>query len=163
MAQLFMALGTMTAGQAMMAGGTLLSTGGLIKQGSNQKKVAAYNAANLEAQGKSEYAVAQREAVEEKRKKELMISRARAVGAASGGGVDINLLGDIEEEGRMNELTSLWQGEERRKGRNAQAATTLFEGAAAKRASMWKAGSTLLSGGSSFLDSFGSTFKSKYG
>ena len=124
-------------------GGTLLSAVGMIKEGNNRDKAAQFNAAQIEAQGKAENAAAQREALEKNREKELMLSRARAVGAASGGGQDFDLLGDIEEEGTLAEKTVLWQGEERRKGRSAQAASTRFEGVNARKASLFKAGRTL--------------------
>lgn len=140
---------------AAQIGGTILSAAGAIKQGRDAQKVAEYNAAMLERQGKAEQAAKIQEAKQARREKELMLSRARAVGAASGGGIDIDLMGDIEEEGVLNEKLLLWQGEERRKGRSGQAAATRFEGAAQKSASVFKAGSTLLSGGYSFLDNYG--------
>lgn len=145
----------LTLASALQIGGTLVSTLGAFKQGKDQQAIAEYNAQMLERQGKAEQAAKIQEAKQARREKELMLSRARAVGAASGGGIDIDLMGDIEEEGVMNEKLLLWQGEERRKGRSGQAAATRFEGRAAKRASMFKAGSTLLDGGYTFLDQYG--------
>ncbi len=159
MAQLGLTLAT-----GLMAGGTLLSTVGAIKQGNDAKAIANYNALQQEAQGKAEFASKIQESKQANREKNLMLSRARAVGAASGGGIDIDLMGDIEEQGTMNEATLLWQGEEMRKGRNAQAAVSRFEGLQKKRASLFKAGSTLLTGGSALLDSIPSkTFYERYG
>lgn len=138
----------------LQAGGTLLSVGGLVQQGKAQDAATDYNARQLEAQGKAEQAAKIQEAKQANREKELMLSRARAVGAASGGGQDYDLLGDIEEEGAMSELALLWQGEEARKGRNSQAAVSRFEGLNKRRASMFNVGSTLLSGGSSFFENY---------
>lgn len=141
--------------QVLSIGGTVLSTAGAIQQGKSADAVAQYEARQLEAQGKAENASAQREAQAARREKELVQSRARAVAAASGGGQDLNLLGEIEEEGELRAMTALWQGEERAKGRSAQAAGRRAEGKAAKRGSIFKAGKTLMSGGASFLEKYG--------
>lgn len=161
MATLLAAVGSAFSGggislaQGLQIGGTLLSAGGAIAQGNAAKSAAEYNAAQLEAQGKAENAQAQREAQEQRRQKELMLSRARAVAGASGGGQDYQLLGDIEEDGTYNELTALWQGEERRKGRSAQAASSRFEGINRRKASLFNATGTLLSGAHSFYSQYG--------
>ena len=136
-------------------GSTVLGTVGAIQQGNAANAAAQYNAAQLEAQGKTEQAVSQREAQEERRQKELKISRARAVGAASGGGLDIPLMGKLEEEGELRALTALWEGDERAAGRRAQAAGARFEGKQAKRAGMIRGAGSLLSGGASFYDKYG--------
>lgn len=141
--------------QGLQVGGTLLSGIGLARSASDQKKAANFNAAQLDAQGKAEQAASIQEAKQANREKELMLSRARAVGAASGGGVDIDLMGEIEEEGYLNEATLLWQGDERRKGRSGQASAAIFDGLNRKRAGMLKAGSTLLSGGASLFEQYG--------
>ena len=143
------------AAPALAMGGTILSAAGAIKQGNAAKASANYNALQLEAAGKTERASAQRAAVEESRQKDLVMSRARAVAGASGGGQDFELLGDIEEDGALRSLTAMWEGDEAAKGRKAQAASARFEGKQAKSASLWKAGSTLLSGGASFAEQYG--------
>lgn len=149
-------MSAMTAAAPVLAmGGTILSTAGVIKQGNAAKATANYNAAQLDAAAKTEQASAQRAANEETRQKELVLSRARSVAAASGGGQDTALLGDIEEDGTLRSLTAMWEGEEAAKGRKAQAAVSRFEGKQAKLASLWKAGSTLLSGGASFAEQYG--------
>lgn len=140
---------------ALAAGGTILSTVGAIQQGNAANRAAEFNAKQLEAAGKAEYAASTLEAAEENRQKELALSRARAVGAASGGGQDIALMGAIEEEGVMRGQNILWQGEEAMKGRKNQAAATRFEGRQARNAGYLKAGSTLMSGGASFFEKYG--------
>ncbi len=140
---------------AASAAGTLLSTAGAMTAARTQEKTAQFNAAQIEAKGKAEQAQSTHEAENERRRKELMLSRARAVGAASGGGIDLNLMGDIEEEGTLNEQRILWSGNEARKGRFDQAAAIRTEGKAKKRAGMFDAGTTLLSGGKSFIEKYG--------
>ena len=134
---------------------TVVSAGAAHSQGKSQQKIAEYNAQQIEAKGKAEQAEAIQEAKNEARKRDLMLSRARAVGAASGGGIDIDLMGDIAEEGELNKQTIIWSGEEARAGRSAQAATARFEGKQRRRASAFDTGSTLLSGGQSFYEAYG--------
>lgn len=134
---------------------TLVTTAGALKSASAQEKAAEFNAKQMEAAGKAELAEATIEAENERRRKDLMMSRARAVGAASGGGIDIDLMGDIEEEGVLNEQRIIWGGKERRAGRNAQAASSRFAGQSKKRAGILDAGSSLLSGGKSFYEVYG--------
>jgi len=141
-------------GNALAVGGTVLSAAGAAQQGRAAQAAANYQAAQLDAAAKTERASAQREAMDERRQKELMISRARAVGAASGGGQDMQLLGDIEEDGELRALTAMWQGEEAAKGREQQADSSRFDGAQARKAGRIKAATTLLSGGSSLFERY---------
>ena len=138
----------------LSAGGTAVSAIGAIQQGKSQQASANYQAAQLEAAGKAEQAASQREAEEERRQKRLMQSRARAVGAASGGGIDLELAGDIEEEGEYRALTALWEGTEAAKGRRAQAAASRFEGRQARKAGFLRAGRTILGGGASLYEKY---------
>lgn len=129
---------------------------GAIQSGKAQQASSEYQAAQLEAAAKTERATAQREAKEERRQASLLQSRARAVGANSGGGIDFELAGDIEADGEYRALTALWEGEEAAKGREAQAAASRFEGRQAKRAGLLRAGGTILGGaGRSFLEKYG--------
>lgn len=141
-------------GTILSAAGGIVSTVGALAQGSAAKASSEYEAKQLEAQGLAENAAAQREAQEERRQKEIMMSRARAVGAASGGGLDFELAGDIEEEGEYRALTALWEGEEAAKGRKAQAEAARFDGKQAKKASLFKAGKTLLGTGTSIYEKY---------
>ncbi len=140
----------------LSAGGAAVSGIGAIQSGNAQNAAAKYQAAQLEASGKAEQAAAQREAEEQRRQGRLMQSRARAVGAASGGGVDFELAGDIEEDGEYRALTALWEGEEAAKGRRAQASASRFEGKQAKKAGYLKASKTILGGGASLFEKYGS-------
>lgn len=159
MAQLFApvltALKSTTLAQTLAAGGSAVSALGAIQAGKSQAAAAEYQARQLEAQGKAERAAASLEAERESKQKKLVLSRARAVAAASGGGQDIELLGDIEEEGTYRTLLALWGGEERAKGRKAQAAAARFGGQAYKRAGFLDGARTILGGGASFLERYG--------
>lgn len=145
----------MSLSKGLMIGGTILSTVGQIQAGNVQKSAANFQAAQLEQQADTERATAQRRASEQRRQKDFAISRARAVGAASGGGVDFEMIGDLEEEGELRAGYAIWEGEERAKGRQMQASAARLEGSQSKKASRFKAGRTLLSGGSSFLEKYG--------
>lgn len=141
--------------QVLALGGSAVSAAGSIQAGKAQAATAEFQAKQLEAQGRAERAAASLEASEEDRQKRLVMSRARAVAATSGGGQDINLLGEIEEEGTLRALNATWEGEEAAKGRKAQAAASRFEGGQYKRAGFLNATKTLLGGGASFYEKYG--------
>lgn len=149
------AAATSTPAATLALGGTAISTVGQLQAGAAEQQAANFQAAQLTQQAQAERASSQAEAQEERRQKELRISRARAVAAASGGGQDFDLLGDLEEDGELRALTALWEGEERARGRKLQAASARQTGRNRKRASIFKTGSTLLQGGASFLDNYG--------
>ena len=143
-------------GGILQGAGAAVSGIAAVKSGRTAQATANYQAAQLDASAKSEQAVAQRAAAEERRQKELTISRARAVGAASGGGQDIPLFGAIEEDGELRALTVLWEGDEAAKGRRAQAQAARFEGKQTKRAGLYRGATTILaSAGQSFQEKFG--------
>lgn len=133
-------------GTALTVGSTLLSTVGAIQSGNAANAAAQFEAKQMDQRALAEQAASQREANEERRQKELVLSRARAVGAASGGGVDYDLMGDIEEEGEFRALTAMWGGDERAAGLRMQADSRRVEGQSRKRASRIQAGATLLGG-----------------
>ena len=107
---------------------------GAIQQGQAQKAAgeAAANAANYRAQlanteaqamdirAGQERASAQRAALDERRRANLIGSRAKLLAAASGGAVDSpdieGIMGAIGNEGEYRALTALYQGEERGRG-----------------------------------------------
>lgn len=156
MAALFAVIAKAGIGGILQGAGAAVSAIGAIKAGKAQQAASNYQAAQLDAAAKTEAASSQRAAQEDRRQKELMISRARAVGAASGGGQDVALLGDIEEDGELRALTTLWEGDEAAKGRRAQAAASRFEGRQMKRAGYVRGGTTILSSaGKSFAERFG--------
>ena len=71
-----------------------------------------------------EQAVAQRKAIEAQRKGSIMASRARAVMAASGGGVDEKLVNSLIGEGEYGKDVALYEGDERARNLRNQAKYT---------------------------------------
>ena len=141
-------------GQMLAAGGSIVSAVGAVQSGKAQGAISEYQASQLEAQGKADAASASLKAENEAKQKRLVLSRARAVGAASGGGQDIPLLGQIEEEGTLRTLYANWEGQEALKGRQAQAAGQRLEGTQYKKAGFLKGATTLLGGGASFFEKY---------
>lgn len=166
MAQLIMpAVAAIKAGgmsAALMAGGTILSTAGTIAAGSAANSAAKFEAKQLTQRATAERGTASHKAQEEHRQKRLVQSRARAVGAASGGGLDYGLDAAIEEEGTYRAMVALWEGEEAARGFEAQADARRFEGQQKQTASYLQAGSRFASGYSSLMDDFGPSLNEKY-
>ena len=83
------------------------------KAGQEQKE---YEAARYEQQAVQEVASAQRDMLEERRRKELVVSRAQALAAFGGGGVSDptvqNIIADLDSEGAYREAVALYQGKE---------------------------------------------------
>jgi hypothetical protein len=103
-------------------------------------------------------ATSQRDAITDRRKALLLQSRALAVAAASGGGVDdptvSKLLADIGAAGEMNALGTLWEGSEIGAGLEREGRARRNEGRA-------RAVSTILSEGSAMYDKYdgGNSYK----
>lgn len=139
--------------KAALIGATVLSTVGTIvsansaasvarAEGKQARQIGEWQAAQLKQQAGQERASAQRQAIEERRKATLAVSRARAISAGSGGSATdptvMKIYGDLASEGESNALTALWEGEESARGLEAQAGASLYEGAAAYQGSKYK-------------------------
>lgn len=139
--------------------GTAVSAVGTIAAGSAQKSASEYQAAQLESQGKEEKAASQREADRVKKERDFILSRQQAVAASSNlGALDEtvqDLAGDVVQQSAVNEGMIRYGGEERAKGRRAQAAASRMEGKAAQTGSMFSAGGTILGGLGSFASDYG--------
>lgn len=159
MAALVATIGTafkgITLAQGLSLGGTLLSGVSAAAAGKASADAANMEAAQYDARAKAEQAAAQRDALQERRKADLVISRARAVGAESGGGVDIPLMASIEEEGELNYQTALWDGDVRAASARDAAKMRRFDAKQQRKAGAIKGMATLLSGGSSFFENYG--------
>ncbi len=120
--------GAVTAGGALSTFGTVMSLMGSLSQADNMRKTAAQNAENARiaaeankvqtdyAAGQAD-AAGQHQAAANRRKAELMLSRAQAVAAASGGGpLDESLMSGILSEGETAAGYSLYESSERAKG-----------------------------------------------
>lgn len=139
--------------------GSALSAGGSIIGANSEAKEMRREAAQLETQAGLERASSHREAIDRKREARLAVSRGIAVAAASGAGVDdptvVNLLARIEGEGEYRALSALYEGEETARGMEAEAAARRRGAKSTKKAGLIKAGSTILSAGSSMYDRYG--------
>lgn len=153
MAALMMTMGGL--GGVAAIGGTVMSAAGAISEGKSQQRASNFQAAQLDQQANMERASAVKSAQESRRQSEIAMSRARAVGAASGGGIDVPLMGQIEEDAELRAGVAMWEGEEAAKGRKMQASAARYDGNQYARAGAMRAGATLLSGGSSFLEMYG--------
>lgn len=121
-----------------------------------------------------ERASSQRQVIEENRNKETVQGNALASAAASGGGTldpsVIDIFGDLEAEGEYRKNVARYQGEDSAQylesGANLSdysASNARAEGKAAKKASRFKAGTTLLKGGVSMYDKYGGSFENMSG
>lgn len=140
--------------------GTAVSAVGTIAAGSAQKASSEFQAKQLEMQGKEEKAASQREAARVKKERDFVLSRQQAVAASSNlGALDEtvqDLAGDVVQEGALQEGMVRYGGEERAKGRRAQAAASRLEGSAAQTSSIFSAAGTILGGLGSFASDYGS-------
>lgn len=143
--------------------GTAVSAAGTIAAGAAQKGAADFQAEQLEQQGKEERAAAQREAMQARKERDFVLSRQQAGAAASNlGALDetvLDLAGDVTQQGALNEAMIRYGGEERAKGRRAQAVAARLEGKAAQTGSYFGAAGTIMSGIGSFAKDYGSPAK----
>jgi len=142
----------------IMIGSTLLQAGGQIQAGAQQKAAMEQQASALEREGQAAFASAQRQSMEERRKGRIAESRARAVAGASGG--DVSALSPefakLQDRAEYNALSALYEGDTARQGARDKAAVARMEGSAYATAANTKAFGTLLEGGTSFFDRYGS-------
>lgn len=148
--------------QALMVAqvvGSLVGAAGTIMGGNAANAAAKAQAKQYEAAAKQQRAIATRDMVNERRKGDLVASRAQARLAASGGDAsDVTATGiqsDIAAETEYNALMALSDGETRARQLEYGGALTRFEGQQAKRASRFAAGATLLGSGVSMFDKYG--------
>lgn len=115
----------------------------------NQEGEAAQVAAEFNA--KNQFAQKSREAHEEKRKGDILMSNARAAMAAGGGSTmdsgNVYTLSEIGRDANYNALSALYEGEQ-------AAEITRYEGRLKKRAAKGKAIGTVLSGAGDIYKSF---------
>lgn len=134
--------------------------------GRMRQQAAQVEAAQMETAAGQAQAVAQRNADEEHRKADLVMSRALAVAAASGGGASdptvTNIISRIAGEGTYRGMMALYAGEEEaRDMRNRARATrysgevSRYEGEQMKRASKLSAIKTAITGAAGMYERFG--------
>ena len=146
---------TSSVGGAAAAGGTILSTVGAIQAGKSQQAMANYQAKLADKRAKEEKALSIKTSRETRRRGRIAASRARAVGAASGGGVDWDLMEDLDEETEIRAMNAIWEGQSRYDDLQAQAGEARARGKAAKKAGYLKAAGTLLGGADNLMYKYG--------
>ena len=137
------------AGPLMLAG-TMMTAGATIAHGSIQSEMATLQARQLRDQAVAAEAESVIIAKGERKKAELLSSRAKALAAASGTGMDspntINTLADIDERGAYNALAALYTGKTSSRSKRIASAFKDVESSNIKLQSFMDAGSTVLSG-----------------
>lgn len=117
---IFNVIGNLSAGSAARAAGQ------------RAQDASNFEAAQLRQQAGQSVAASQRDAMEQRRRAQLIASRAVAVAAASGGSVSdptvANLIADIEGEGALRAGLALYQGEERARTLRTGADAKVYEG-----------------------------------
>lgn len=141
------------------AASTALAVGAQVKAGNEQRNQAELLAREREEDAKAVQAESQREALLERKKAKNLMSRARAVSAASGAGASdptvTNILTDIESQGEVNYLNALYSGDTTARGLRSGAATARRTGRAAQTAGNIQAASTGLGGATSWYQKYG--------
>ena len=135
-------------------GSTLMSAGAMRAQGDIAVQDSGIVAAQQERQATAEKAEASYRAMEEARQARLLASKARARGAASGGGVDEGGVLDILEEGNLRQRMAVWGGNQRAATRRSEAAMTRLRGQQERATSRYEAKTTLLQGGYTLFDKY---------
>lgn len=111
--------------------GTGLSALSSMQQADYQSAVARNEAIIAKQKANEDAAIGQRKAISESRKADLVLSRARALGAA--GGTDaasptqLDIEGDIAQQGGYNALSALYDGMARARADNYQGDIDLFK------------------------------------
>ena len=130
--------------------GTGLSVAGTVYSGIRENAASKVEAKALKRKGDREYVAAQEKARETRREKDLILSRQRAVAAASGGGTDnetvTSLMARTEERGERSALLDMYNGAVIRSDLYADAAATRASGKSALAGSIIDAGSIGASG-----------------
>lgn len=146
--------GSVTLGGALSGLSTVMSLMGASSQSDNMRRAAAQNAENaritaeanqrqLEYSAGQDQAAGQHEAEAKRRKAELMLSRAQAVSAASGGGpLDESLIAGIVGEGEREAGYSIYSSEEAAAGKRYRGQVGAYQANASGRAEIENANRT---------------------
>lgn len=120
-----------------------------LNEGAQKRKMKMQEAEGLTEAANRKMAATSAKMEEAKEVKERMESRALAVAAASGGGIDdptmVNLIGDLNAEGEYRVLSTLYVGQDEAEGLRAQAEARSREGEAALNTGYVNAAKTVMS------------------
>lgn len=158
------ALATIATVVSTVAGmaGSYVSAQGTLAAGKAAEQAAKYEAAQLDIKAKEEQAAAQRDMLDQRREKELALSKLQSNAAASGFSATdptaLALADEIERYGTYKEQLAQYGGESRRRGIEAQAHGTRMTGAAKRAGSRSEAAGTILGGISSMASKFAGNY-----
>jgi hypothetical protein len=142
-----------------MVAGSVAGAAGTILGAKAEAKGLRREAAQLEVNAGQERAVSQRQAMEERRQGRLASSRALAVAAASGGGVDdptiVNAMANLDGDAEYRARVALFEGNTRGDDLERQAKDRRREAKSVKTQSYFKAAGSLLGAGSTMYDRYG--------
>ena len=142
----------------LAAASTALSVAGAVREGQVAKQQAQIQARELREDANARQAESQREAIRRRRQGVFAASRARAVAAASGGGVSDTtaqlLIDRIDTQTDLNVLNALYEGDTTARGLREGARRTEREGRASARAGKYRGFANAISGASSFYGKF---------
>lgn len=136
-------------------GSTVLSVGGALVEGQQQKQMAEYQAKAYEQQAKADAQASAFEQAQEKKKQDLLQAAARAQVGASGVAVAGSPSEVLAANARQNQLDlkAIQYGSQLRQNNlSTQASISRFSGKQAQAGSFIKAGSNLVSGISNLYD-----------
>ncbi|HHH1850564.1 TPA: hypothetical protein ACPZUE_000020 [Yersinia enterocolitica] len=146
-------------GNALSTGGSLLNAFGSVSSGNASSSMSLQEAAQLDSQATTTRAQSQIQAREDRRQARLAESRAQALAAASGANANstsfVNNISDMESQGELNALTSLWSGNQQANVMKSMANAKRMEASSAKKAGGIGALSSVLSAGKSLYSMFG--------
>ena len=135
---------------ALGAVASVISAIGGVVSGIAANNQAEYEAQQQEMQGKEEFASSQRDAQQQRKEAEIVNSRAQALAAYSGAGASdltiIKLMTETAGQGEYNAQTSIYGGEQRKRGLFDAAEGTRMSGKSALIGSFLGAAGTLASG-----------------
>lgn len=146
------ALATIATVVSTVAGlaGSYMQAQGTLAAGKAAQQAAEFEAKQLDIKAKEEQAAAQRDMFDQRREKELALSKLQSNAAASGFSATdptaLALADEIEKYGTYKEQMAMYGGTSRRAGIEAQAAGRRMEGKAARIGSQYSAAGTILGG-----------------
>lgn len=134
-------------GQAVSGAGAIIGGVAQYQQAQAQSAQLKWQAKQMKRNAKALLAEGYREAALEHKKGDKLRSRATAVMAAQGGGMDTERLADIEQQTDYNALAALYEGESAARSMRYGSEVKLNEADTAKRAGKMAVATGLMEGG----------------
>lgn len=145
----------------LQVAGSAVSAYGAESAGAAQQAQDNYVAAEDRIIGKNQAATGVAQGQEELRQMDYRLSKAQSAAAASGGGASdptvVSIMGQLEQESQYRSQVSQYEGFEKQRQSNRDAALKIYEGDQAKQAGNIKAVGDLFSGASSLVSKYSPT------